>query len=47
MSWREGSGRIGVGTTTQTTEKEGTNVLLPGGWDAVVDRTTLKLVRKP
>ncbi|KAH8723529.1 hypothetical protein GQ44DRAFT_620060, partial [Phaeosphaeriaceae sp. PMI808] len=48
MSWTagSGSGRIGVGTTTLNTDKDTTDVLLSGGYQAVVVNTKLRLVRK-
>ena len=50
MAWKAGSGRIGVGVreiTSQKTEEDKEDVLLPAGRSAVVMDTEFRLVRKP
>lgn len=49
MSWKAGSGRIGVGIseiTAQNTDKDTENVVLPGGRRVLVTDTEFKLVPK-
>lgn len=49
MSWKAGSGRISVGVrevTSQNTDKDTEDILLPSGQGVVVDKTMFKLVRK-
>jgi len=49
MSWKSGSGRIGVGVieiTSQNTDNDTENVLLPGGRRVLVMEMSFKLVRK-
>ncbi|KAL6703516.1 hypothetical protein ACN47E_009614 [Coniothyrium glycines] len=47
MSWKAGTGRIGVGTseiTSQSTNKDTENVRLPSGQSVIVMDTEFKLV---
>ncbi|KAF2188769.1 hypothetical protein K469DRAFT_564864, partial [Zopfia rhizophila CBS 207.26] len=49
MSWKAGSGRIGVGVreiTPQNTDQDKEDVTLPGGRSVLVTDTNFKLVRK-
>lgn len=46
MSWKAGSGLIGVGErelTSQKTDKDNEDVLLPGGHSVVVSNTEFRL----
>ncbi|KAF2179319.1 hypothetical protein K469DRAFT_596169, partial [Zopfia rhizophila CBS 207.26] len=49
MSWTAGSGRIGIDITeitSQNTDRDTENVLLPGGRGVLVTDIKFKLVRK-
>jgi hypothetical protein len=49
MSWRGGSGHIGVGVreiASQKTDEDTEGLRLPAGWSVVVANTEFKLVRR-